>query len=186
VLNSIPQVLGQGQESSMQSSKESEILENQRQERPLAKTVAAQASYFPHEWCIPGTAWRVSSHSGAMERTGVFIGSINIMLDAGVDLPLMSGKMPTGILVTHGHINHMNALPMLLRHKLPQHHATHVFAPATLIHRLRQFCQLSWAVKVGIESELPIAYALPLDTKSTRMPIPGGQKLSDHGIMVWR
>ena len=48
----------------------------------------------------------------------------------------------------------MNSLPMLLR-KVEDGAAVHIFAPSPILHRLRHFCQLSWAVKVDDGKELP-------------------------------
>lgn len=98
--------------------------------------------------------------TGALERTGFWIPELFIVLDAGFDLPTsgFKGRYPAAIFVTHGHIDHIKRLPMLLR-KVADGAAVHIFAPAPILHRLRQFCQLLWAVKVDDGAELSAAYA---------------------------
>jgi len=127
----------------------------------------------------------MTGHSRALERTGFFVDTINVVLDAGVDLPLNSGKNPAAIFVTHGHIDHMNALPMLLRqsHGDPKY-PLWIFAPSEIMHRLRSFCQLSFSVKVDIEAPLPFDYAPPPEEE--RMPIPDGHEIRSVGRPVWR
>jgi glyoxylase-like metal-dependent hydrolase (beta-lactamase superfamily II) len=74
-----------------------------------------QRNYFHQEYSIPGGQWKLSGHSRALERTGFLLtgGGARILLDAGVDVPDFS---PLDlILVTHSHIDHCNALPMLYR-----------------------------------------------------------------------
>jgi hypothetical protein len=81
------------------------------------KSSLPQGDYFRASWKIPGgNNWVLTGHSRALERTGFWIPQLRIMLDVGVDLPTDSGACPAATLITHGHIDHMNALPMLLRH----------------------------------------------------------------------
>ena len=131
----------------------------------LDQSSLPQGRYFPKAWKIPGTSWTITGHSRALERTGFWIPELRVMLDAGVALPTDKGNRPSAILVTHGHIDHMNALPMLFRFGNRGDPPTHVVAPAAITHRLRQFSQLSWAVKVDETEELPINYRLPSDTE---------------------
>jgi phosphoribosyl 1,2-cyclic phosphodiesterase len=73
-----------------------------------------QRSYFNQEYSFQNL-WKLSGHSRALERTGFLLtgGGIRIVLDAGIDIPDFSP--PDLILLTHSHIDHCNALPMLYR-----------------------------------------------------------------------
>lgn len=73
-----------------------------------------QHSYFTQEYSIPSLTWKISGHSRALERTGFLLyGGGRILLDAGIDIPDFTS--PDIILLTHSHIDHCNALPMLYR-----------------------------------------------------------------------
>jgi len=136
----------------------------------MFSTLLPQSNYFQSVWKIPGgsadSSWSISGHSRALERTGFWIPELRVMLDAGVDLPTSSGARPAAILITHGHIDHMNALPMLLRHmEEGDAEPVHVCSPAPILYRLRQFAQLSWAVKVDDGDDLPQDYWPPCDSE---------------------
>mmetsp|Transcript_19540 Transcript_19540/g.52674 ORF Transcript_19540/g.52674 Transcript_19540/m.52674 type:complete len:408 (+) Transcript_19540:186-1409(+) len=126
----------------------------------MSKTLP-QREHHAHAYTLPVSGWTLTGHSRALERSGFFLHEPRIVLDAGVDLPCPSFAVPRAILVTHGHIDHMNALPMLLRHQDPAHPAVQVMAPHSITHRLRQLCSLSWAVKVDWDEPLPPNYAPP-------------------------
>lgn len=74
-----------------------------------------QAGMWRHRWRIPGTkSWTLTGHSRSMERSGFMLEELKIMFDAGVATKDLSPALDA-ILLTHGHIDHINALPMLLR-----------------------------------------------------------------------
>ena len=84
----------------------------------------------------------LSGHSRAMERTGFHLrgGGGHILLDAGIDLPSPHSTPPRLILLTHAHIDHANALPMILRktYDMPERDtATHIFLPMAVMNRVR-------------------------------------------------
>jgi len=79
-----------------------------------------QEAYYSNSYVLPTSnpnQWTISGHSRAMERTGFLLSGqgVKIMLDAGVDMPNIFTPIDA-IFVTHAHIDHINALPMLMRH----------------------------------------------------------------------
>lgn len=119
-----------------------------------------QSCYFKNTFTLPGTAWKISGHSRALERTGFSLtgGGATILLDAGVDLPDMSH--PDVILITHTHIDHCNALPMLARYTVTGA-PMHIFVPGPVLQRLREFVSLSFSMKVDEGDVVPDHYTSP-------------------------
>lgn len=119
-----------------------------------------QCRYFDLSYRLPSASeWTLSGHSRALERTGFILsGPATLLLDAGIDVP--NSSAPDMILITHTHIDHCNALPMLARHERPGR-PTHIFAPSKVINRLREFVQLSFSVKVDYDKEVPPHYCTP-------------------------
>lgn len=66
---------------------------------------------------------------------------------------------PDMVLITHAHIDHSNAVPMLMRHDTGR--LSHIFAPAKVINRLREYAQLSFSMKVDYDLEVPPHYCTP-------------------------
>mmetsp|Transcript_7838 Transcript_7838/g.11456 ORF Transcript_7838/g.11456 Transcript_7838/m.11456 type:complete len:374 (-) Transcript_7838:4-1125(-) len=144
-----------------------------------------QYSFFQASYQIPGTNWTITGHSRALERTGFWIPELRVVLDAGIDLPTGSGARPLAVMVTHGHIDHCNALPMLLRHQEKSSDPpVEIFCPGNIIHRLRSYVQMSWAVRVNIEDTLPDAYSAP--PESDRRPQAGDVLDGDLPYRRWR
>ena len=52
--------------------------------RKMSSTLP-QSAYFKESFTLPGTQWRLSGHSRAMERTGFLLqgGGARFLLDAG-------------------------------------------------------------------------------------------------------
>lgn len=119
-----------------------------------------QLRYFDTSYRLPHCAqWSLAGHSRALERTGFILsGPATILLDAGIDVP--DSMTPDMILITHAHIDHSNALPMLMRHDRPGR-LTQIFAPAPVVNRLREFAQLSFSMKVDFNAEVPEHYCTP-------------------------
>mmetsp|Transcript_77440 Transcript_77440/g.173325 ORF Transcript_77440/g.173325 Transcript_77440/m.173325 type:complete len:477 (-) Transcript_77440:197-1627(-) len=103
-----------------------------------------QSGFWRHKWRLPGngSSWTLSGHSRALERTGFVIEEPRIFLDAGVGWRNPTST-PVAILVTHGHIDHVNALPLLLR----CNGDPAVFVPREHLNGVREMCRMTWAVK---------------------------------------
>jgi len=103
-----------------------------------------QSGFWRHRWRLPGAgaSWTLSGHSRALERTGFCIEEARIFLDAGVGWRNPTST-PLAILVTHGHIDHVNALPLLLR----CNGDPAVFVPREHLNGVREMCRMTWAVK---------------------------------------
>jgi ribonuclease Z len=61
-------------------------------------------------WTIPGTSWDIIGYSRASYRTGFYIKSLDLMIDAG---PQKTGN-PKNILITHCHGDHIANIPFTL------------------------------------------------------------------------
>ncbi len=125
-----------------------------------------------------------------MERTGFWLEGPRIVLDAGVDTPWGS-KQPNLILVTHGHIDHMNALPMLVRHRdksdaKDNDTVTRILAPYQITHSLREFVQLSFSVKVDDGFEVPQEYAPPDPGMRAKYADKCEEEIPDGPFRAWR
>lgn len=104
-----------------------------------------QAGFWRHRWQLkkPGAKWTLTGHSRAMVRTGFMIEELKVFLDAGVAWKTPN-PMPSLICVTHTHIDHCNALPMLLR---TQAKDVSILAPSNHIAALREMADMTWSVK---------------------------------------
>lgn len=130
-------------------------------------------------WSVPHTSWTLKGHSRAMERTGFYLVEPKIMLDGGVALPSPEASAPHALCITHGHIDHSNGLPMLLRHSLSDGAGPmHILAPRSIMPRLVDFGQMSWAIKVDYARPLPPVYAsAPSSFVDDILSVTGGTPL---------
>lgn len=115
-----------------------------RAEQMQAEQSKPQAAFWRHRWRIqkPGAAWTLSGHSRALVRTGFVIEELKVFLDAGVGWKNPSPS-PSIICITHTHIDHCNALPMLLR--TPANPA--ILAPLSHMPALKEMAGMTWSVK---------------------------------------
>ena len=102
-----------------------------------------QAAYWRHRLRLKGTPWTLSGHSRALERTGFFLEEPKVFLDAGVAFKTTTNGNSNAILVTHTHIDHINALQFLLR--TPSDPA--VLIPRQHLNQIREYTRLSWGIK---------------------------------------
>jgi len=123
-----------------------------------AELAKPQAAFWRHRWKIqkPGSTWTLSGHSRALVRTGFVIEELKVFLDAGVAWKNAS-PMPSLICVTHTHIDHCNALPMLLR----TDGQPIVLAPRNHLSALREMADMTWSVKRADWTPRAMIAALP-------------------------
>lgn len=55
-------------------------------------------------------------------------------------------------------------MPMLIRKSVRSNNPTHIFVPSEVIHRLREFIQLSFSMKIDYNDDLPLRYCPPCVT----------------------
>jgi ribonuclease Z len=113
------------------------------------------------KWRIPGVPWTLQGHSHGGERTGFWIPELRLGLDAGVS----SRRRMAEVLVTHGHGDHVSALPFLTHSA-----ATRVLAPAVLADALPAFCHAFARLDHGAESMVDFRGVVAGDT----LPIQHG------------
>ena len=71
--------------------------------------------YCPELQLENPSRWKISGHSKAGKRTGLFLKPLKIVLDAGVG----TLQQPAAIFLTHSHYDHTSALPTLVsRHNV--------------------------------------------------------------------
>lgn len=89
---------------------------------------------WKNSWPIPGTQWTLRGFSRAAYRTGFYIQELNIMLDAGPQLP----NKPDHIFITHTHGDHIANLPFTLIDE-ENKHITNIYAPKCSERFLREY-----------------------------------------------
>jgi ribonuclease Z len=65
---------------------------------------------WDYEMKIPNSLFTLKGHSRGSEKTGFFIPQLKLMFDAGITTPYD----PQMVLITHCHLDHSQALPMIL------------------------------------------------------------------------
>lgn len=103
-----------------------------------------QAAFWRHRYRLkkPGASWTLTGHSRALVRTGFYIEELKVFLDAGVAWRNQSPS-PNLICITHTHIDHCNALPMLLRTEA----RPAILAPRDHMPALKEMADMTWSVK---------------------------------------
>ena len=74
------------------------------------RSLISTYSVWQYEMKLPGTTLTLRGHSRGSEKTGFYIPQLKLMFDAGVTTYFE----PQTILITHCHLDHCNALPMIL------------------------------------------------------------------------
>lgn len=133
-----------------------------------------QASFWRHKFRLPGTQWTLSGHSRALERSGFVLEEPKIYLDAGVGLRNATNGSCHAILITHTHIDHINALPLLARVGPTCDPA--IVVPRAHVNNVREFTRLSWGIKgedgsdragqrvdLALKPQAPHGVTLPVD-----------------------
>lgn len=127
-----------------------------------------QASFWRHRFRLPGTQWTLTGHSRALERTGFLLVEPKIFLDAGVGPRDPDGNC-NAILITHTHIDHINALPLLARIKSSDGGPA-IVVPRGHVNNVREFTRLSWGIK-GVDGTERAGERV--DTEMKPIPPPG-------------
>lgn len=109
-----------------------------------AERLEPQAAFWRHEHRLrkPGATWTLTGHSRALVRSGFCVKELNMFFDAGVAWK-SENVNPSVIAVTHTHIDHCNALPMLLRTEA----SPVILAPRNHLPALKEMAAMTWSVK---------------------------------------
>lgn len=73
-------------------------------------SIDVRNGYWSKSWIIPGTNWTICGYSRAAYRTGYYIKTLDLMLDAGPQC----FNQPKHIMITHMHDDHIAELPLTL------------------------------------------------------------------------
>lgn len=133
-----------------------------------------KVSHWQKKMVIPGTPWEICGYSRSAYRTGFYIASLDMMLDAGPQ----NFSQPSHILITHTHIDHCACLPFTSigdeNHK-PHIHAVDIAGP-----RLLTYISAMFSVNAMEDCDAATFYTFhglakgdtfPLTTKSTDLQV---------------
>lgn len=101
--------------------------------------------YIEKTLFFDGREFNLIGASRSAVRTGFYIKEMDICLDAG----LFFEKKPKNILITHGHIDHINNLYSLL---LDNKHKPNIYLPSSQISLVRTFLNSIHSVTLGRQS----------------------------------
>ena len=96
----------------MQSNQFTMIIKKSNGSNFLIKltTVSITMDLWKFETKLPNSNLTIRGYSRGSEKTCFYIPQLELFLDAGIGLPFN----PKVLLITHGHSDHLQALPMLL------------------------------------------------------------------------
>jgi len=97
------------------------------------------------EWKIPGTQWEITGYSRACYRTGFYIKSLDLMIDAG---PQRSPS-PKTILITHCHGDHIASIPFTLIGKNEEQGLPNIFVPEKVQKHLNDYILSMFSANYG-------------------------------------
>jgi ribonuclease Z len=117
-------------------------------------------------WQIPGTCWYIIGYSRSSYRTGFYIKSLDLMIDAG---PQKVGN-PSTILITHCHADHIASIPFtLLGNKSLS--KPNIFVPKESIDKLHNYINSLFTL-----NDNEIFY----EKTANYIPITGNQIFEDY------
>ena len=109
-------------------------------------------------WKIPGTQWSIIGYSRASYRTGFYIKSLDLMIDAG---PQKMGN-PKTILVTHAHADHIANIPFTLIKGSDKEDFPDIFVPEKSKDFLNQYISSMFAANFCCKVNQKIANWYPV------------------------
>lgn len=114
---------------------------------PLSATNIITYTVWNYEMTLPGTKWTLRGHSRGSEKTGFYIPQLKLMFDAGITTYFD----PQTILITHGHLDHSNALPLILASAaVAERPSPVVCCPRETLHQFEQFVHAAYQLNYGV------------------------------------
>lgn len=107
--------------------------------------------FWKQKWLIPNIKWNITGYSRAAYRTGFYIPELDLMLDAGPQC----FTIPSHIMITHTHADHIANLPFTLIAPEINNHMFHIYAPAKSEKHLRRYINSLFEVNLSVDMNVP-------------------------------